>query len=262
MKAGVRVPGSPGETILLGGIICSRMTRAELADAMLRDVEAARSGALAEPRLVVYANGDVVARYHSDPGYRALIDAADIVDVDGMPLVLMSKLLCKHALRERVATTDFVLDASAAAARAGTRFYLLGAKPGVAKEAAANLTKAFPGLQIVGARDGYFAPDQEEQVCADVRASGADVLWLGLGSPYQERFAARNRARLGGLAWVHTCGGLFDFYAKRVPRAPTWVQDTGFEWLFRAMVEPRRLSGRYLRTNPVALYHLLTKTRG
>lgn len=262
MRAAAYASGEPGESLLLGGIVSSRLTRAELAEQMVRDVRAARAGQIGEPRIVVSSNGDVIARYHSDPAFSALIDGTDIVDVDGMPLVLVSRLLCKHALRERVATTDFVLDACDAAARNGVRFYFLGARPGVAKVAAQNLVEAYPGLEIVGVRDGYFAPDQEEQVCAEIVASGADVLWLGLGSPYQERFAFRNRARLGGLAWIRTCGGLFDFYAKRVPRAPSWVQNTGFEWLFRTAVEPRRLAGRYLRTNPVALYHLLTKTRG
>jgi exopolysaccharide biosynthesis WecB/TagA/CpsF family protein len=247
-------------TLVVGGIRSSRMDRAELTQAMLRDTREARSGALVQPRIVVSSNGMVVAEYHRDPKFRDLIQRADIVDVDGMPLVFATKLLCKVPLRERVATTDFVKDACAAAAREGTRFYFLGAMPGYAAESAANLTRAFPGLQMAGTRHGYFSADEEAQICADIVAAGTDILWLGLGSPLQEQFAFRNRHRLAGLAWIRTCGGLFDFYSERVPRAPRWVQDIGLEWLFRVSQEPRRLGMRYILTNPAALYYLLTQT--
>lgn len=260
VNAGTRLADGTAETLTLGGVVSSRATRAELAEQMVRDTRAARAGELAVPRVVISSNGMVIARYHADPGFRALVEAADIVDVDGMPLVFASKLLCRHPVRERVATTDFVRDAAEQAVREGVRFFFLGAQPGVAADAARNLKEAYPGLQIVGVRDGYFAPDEEEALCEQIRGSGADVLWLGLGSPYQERFALRNKARLAGLAWIRTCGGLFDFYALRVPRAPNWMQQTGFEWLYRTIQEPRRLAGRYFRTNPTALYHLLTKT--
>ena len=247
-------------TVTVGGIVCSRLSRAGLAATMVADTKKARSGELAQPRIVISSNGMVIARYHADHAFRALVDAADIVDVDGMPLVMATKLFCRRPLVERVATTDFVRDASAAATKEHIRFYLLGAAPGVADDAARNLVRAYPGLKIVGVRDGYFAREQEGEVCEQIRASGADVLWLGIGSPYQEQFAFRNRAALSGLAWIRTCGGLFDFYSERVPRAPGWMQEMGFEWLFRTLQEPRRLAGRYLRTNPSAAYHLLTKT--
>lgn len=252
--------GNDDDTLTVGGIVCSRLDRAGLAATMVADAMRARSGELAEPRIVISSNGMVIARYHADRAFRALVDASDIVDVDGMPLVMATKLFCRRPLVERVATTDFVRDASAVAAEKQIRFFFLGAAPGVADEAARNLVKAYPGLQIVGVRDGYFPAEREEEICAEIRASGADILWLGIGSPYQEQFAFRNRSRLAGLAWIRTCGGLFDFYAERVPRAPDWVQDTGFEWLFRTIQEPRRLTGRYLKTNPAAVYHLLTKT--
>lgn len=262
VRARDRHPGDDDDagTLTVGGIVCSRLNRAELAATMVADAMKARRGELAEPRIVISSNGMVIARYHADRAFRALVDASDIVDVDGMPLVMATRLFCRTPLEERVATTDFVRDASAAAAKEHIRFFFLGAAPGVADDAARNLISAYPGLQIVGVRNGYFAPEQEEELCAEIRASGADVLWLGIGSPYQEQFAFRNRAGLAGLAWIRTCGGLFDFYAERVPRAPGWVQETGFEWLFRTLQEPRRLAGRYFRTNPLAAYHLLTKT--
>lgn len=249
------------ETVMIGGIRCLHADRAELAELMVNDVRMARAGMLKLPRFVTSANGHVVASYHGDPSFRALIDQADIVDVDGMPLVFATRLFSSKPLRERVATTDFINDASARAAQEGIRFFFLGARPGVAEEAADRLRKAYPGLQVVGTRHGYFEPQEEAAICEQIVAAGTDILWLGLGSPRQESFAVRNRERLAGLAWVRTCGGLFDFCAMRVPRAPRWVQRIGFEWLFRVAQEPARLGGRYFRTNPVALYHLLTKTR-
>lgn len=248
------------DVITVGGIESSRMTRAELTDEMVRDVELARAGVRAVPRVVVSSNGSVVARFHADASFREMMDEADIVDVDGMPLVLATRLLCKQPLRERVATTDFVRDASEVAARQGIRFFFLGAAPSVARIAADNLSNAYPGLQVVGTRHGYFEAEEEEQICREILAAGTDILWLGLGSPKQEEFAIRNRERLSGLAWIRTCGGLFDFYAERVARAPLWMQNAGLEWLFRMIQEPRRLASRYMATNPVALYHLFTKT--
>ncbi|QAY79902.1 glycosyltransferase [Sphingosinicella sp. BN140058] len=227
---------------------------------MLEDVQSARAGLLRLPRVIVASNGSVIARYHSDPQFRALIDAADLVDPDGMPLVLASRLLWKRPLTERVATTDFIHDACRVAVEQGLRFYFLGARPGVADRAADRLRALHPGVQIVGSRHGYFGADEEEEICATVRSSGADVLWLGLGSPAQESFAIRRRASLAGLGWIRTCGGMFDHYTGLVPRAPQWMQNAGLEWLHRSMLEPARLGVRYLKTNPAAVWHLLTKS--
>jgi exopolysaccharide biosynthesis WecB/TagA/CpsF family protein len=182
------------------------------------------------------------------------------VDADGMPLVLASRLFCETPLRERVATTDFIEDASKAAVEAGLNFYFLGGKPGVAAAAADKLTDRYAGLRIVGARDGYFSEAELDELCADILSKKTDVLWLGLGSPYQEALALRLRERLGGVAWIRTCGGLFDHVSGAVRRAPRWMQSTGLEWLHRLALEPRRLALRYAWTNPVALFYLLTRT--
>lgn len=246
---------------VVGGISTVRTSRAELAQMMVADVCLARSGALPVPRLVIASNGSVIAKYHRDVDFRALIDRADIVDPDGQPLIFASKLLLREPLRERIATTDFINDAAAAAAEHGVRFYFLCARAGVADAAAQRLAADFSGLQVVGAESGYFERSEIPGILARIRASRADVLWLGLGSPHQERFAVEYRAQLAGLAWIRTCGGLFDYIGGNVPRAPSWMQEIGLEWMFRAILEPRRLGLRYLITNPAAMYHLLTKTR-
>ncbi|WP_428334214.1 WecB/TagA/CpsF family glycosyltransferase [Novosphingobium sp.] len=261
---GVRdVPAQAGilPEAIVGGISTARTNRAELAQLMVADVCLARSGSLPVPRLVIASNGSVIAKYHRDSDFRALIDRADIVDPDGQPLIFASKLLLREPLHERIATTDFINDAAAAAAEHGVRFYFLGARAGVAEAAAQRLAADFPGLQVVGAESGYFERSEIPGILARIRASRADVLWLGLGSPHQERFAVEHRAQLAGLGWIRTCGGLFDYIGGDVPRAPRWMQKIGLEWMFRAILEPRRLGVRYLVTNPAAVYHLLTKTR-
>ncbi|OGN51210.1 MAG: hypothetical protein A2352_03035 [Caulobacterales bacterium RIFOXYB1_FULL_67_16] len=247
-------------TVLVGGVPTTRITREELARLMIEDSRLARADPDRLPRLVVSSNGAVIADFHRDPQFREVLLQADIIDADGMPLVMATRLLCETPLEERVATTDFINDAAEAAARAGIRFYFLGAKPGVADTAAAHFRALHPDLQIVGVRHGYFEPEDEAGICEEVRAARADVLWIGLGSPLQETFALRNQHRLRGVAWLRTCGGMFDHYSGRFRRAPAWMQAVGLEWLHRAFNEPVRLGRRYMATNLPAIYYLLTQT--
>jgi N-acetylglucosaminyldiphosphoundecaprenol N-acetyl-beta-D-mannosaminyltransferase len=253
-----REPAIP--TVRIGGIRIARLTRDGLSRIMHHDVADARAGTRRLPRIVTSANGSVIADYHADPAQRALIDAADIVDADGMPLVFASRIFCREPLAERTATTDFLLDAAEMAAKVGIRFYFIGARPGVAARAAEHLRSRYPDLKVAGVRHGYFKPDQVPAICEQIVASGADVLWVGMGSPLQERFAVENRERLAGLGWIRTCGGLFDHYGGGVSRAPAWMQSMGLEWAYRAAREPLRLGVRYLTSSPIAIYHLLTKT--
>ncbi len=177
-----------------------------------------------------------------------------------MPLIFASKLLCRDSLPERIATTDFIGDAADAAAKNGIKFFFLGGRPGVAEKAAERLRAQYPNLQIVGCRDGYFEHSDIPAICREIVREGTDVLWVGLGSPLQEIFAADHRHLLTGVAWIRTCGGLFDHCIGRTRRAPEWIQGVGMEWLFRLVQEPRRLGKRYLKSNPLAALHLLTKT--
>lgn len=249
------------DTLLVGGIRTVRTDRAGMARRMLEDCLRARLGNLPLPRLVFSSNGSVIAAYHRSATFRSVLDQADFVDADGMPLVMATRLFCRHPLRERIATTDFIHDACAVAAPNGFRFYFLGAAPGVAESSAKKLRRHYPGLQIVGTKHGFFDRSEVDAICAELCRLRVDVLWIGLGSPYQETFAAGIRERLAGVAWIRTCGGLFDHLAGTIPRAPAWMQAAGLEWLHRAIKEPRRLGMRYLTTNPIAAYHLLTKTR-
>lgn len=255
----------PGEltelrTVMVGGIPTTRVTRPELAAIMLEDSRAAREGRLRTPRMVISSNGAVIAEYQHNRAFRDMVLEADIIDADGMPLVIATRLFCREPLKDRVATTDFIRDASEVAAREGLRFFFLGAAPGVAATAASYLKDLHPGLQVVGIRHGYFEREDEASICQEILDAKTDVLWIGLGSPIQESFALRNRGRLAGLAWMRTCGGMFDHYSGKFRRAPMWMQRWGLEWLHRTLNEPMRLGRRYLHTNLPALFYLATQT--
>lgn len=248
-------------TVRVGGFPTASITRQQLADCMARDCLAARSdGARWLPKVVLSSNGQGIALAGQDRAFAEAMAQADIIHADGMPVVLASRLTA-HPLPERIATTDFFHDAAEAAGRHGLRFYFLGAKDPQNRAAVEAVRRLYPKVEIVGSRDGYFADDQDEAICAEIRRSRADVVWVALGKPRQEHWAIRNRKHLQGVGWIKTCGGLYAFLAGDAPRAPPWMQKAGLEWLFRAMGDPGRLLWRYLVTNPVAAYRLIRYTQ-
>ena len=143
----------------------------------------------------------------------------------------------------------------------GARIYLLGATKAVVDQAVRRTRALYPSLKIAGYSSGYLRRDgDEERIIADINQARPDILWLGLGAPAEQAFAARNRDRLHGVGLIKTSGGLFDFVSGKNSRAPAWMQRLGLEWAYRIYLEPRRLAGRYLMTNPHAIFLLLTRT--
>jgi N-acetylglucosaminyldiphosphoundecaprenol N-acetyl-beta-D-mannosaminyltransferase len=176
-------------------------------------------------------------------------------------MVFASQWLSDRKLPERVATTDLIYEAAKIAQERGVSFYLLGAAADIIEQAVEHLQGLYPRLEIAGYRHGYFSAEEEADVVAGINAVRPDILWLGLGVPAEQRFALRHREHLRGVGVIKTSGGLFDFLSGKNRRAPEWMQATGLEWAYRIYLEPRRLLGRYMRTNPHALFLLLTKTR-
>ena len=245
----------------VAGIRIARIARKELAALVAEHVVVARSsGNSHRPRLIFNANGHAISHYHRSPEFRRHFDQADLVVADGMSLVFISRLFHRSSLPERVCLTDFILDAAQAAQEYDVRFFFLGSTEEDNRAACDFFTTMFPRLQVAGRHHGFFRSEEEALICADVVGRKTDVLWVGMGSPLQERFCVENRERLFGISWIVACGGLFDYYSGRKRRAPQWMQRAGLEWVFRALIEPRRLLLRYMRTNVPALYHLLTKT--
>ncbi|NWJ26911.1 WecB/TagA/CpsF family glycosyltransferase [Rhizobium sp. Td3] len=203
------------------------------------------------------ANGQVIALCHQDAQFDSILRQADQIHADGMSLVIFSRHFSARALRERIATTDLVHTVAKRAEETGARFYFLGGSEDVNRTAVAEMQKLYPRLVFAGRQNGYFKEHEEDAVVKNIVASQPDILWIGFGIPLEQRFVARNLNKLAGIAVIKTCGGLFDFIAGKNSRAPQWMQDMGLEWLYRAMLEPRRLGKRYLLTNPVAIYAML-----
>jgi N-acetylglucosaminyldiphosphoundecaprenol N-acetyl-beta-D-mannosaminyltransferase len=244
--------------ILVGGIRTACLSRQQLTALMTGDCIAARGGKR-RPKLVFASNGHAIALAATNAQFRRYFESANLIHADGQPLVLASKLLTRHPIPERSATTDFIHDAAAAAAESGMRFYLLGGADRVNARCAKALEESYSGLRIAGRRHGYFKAEDEDALCDAINASGADVLWVGLGVPLEYEFCVRNRHRLN-VGWIVTCGGCFNFVTGDYSRAPHWMQACGLEWLYRLLREPRRLFWRYAVTNPLAIFALLTRT--
>jgi N-acetylglucosaminyldiphosphoundecaprenol N-acetyl-beta-D-mannosaminyltransferase len=193
----------------------------------------------------------VMAAQH-DPELRAAVLSADYTVPDGQPLVWALNLLGAR-LASRVYGPDLMHAACERAAQTGLGFYLYGGRnPGALSQLACNLRLRHPGLRIVGGHAPPFrdlTPEEEDAVVADIHRSGADVVWVGIGVPKQEKWMARMRPRLQTPVLIGV-GAAFDFHAGLVPQAPDWMQRLGLEWLFRLAQEPRRLWRRYLRYNP------------
>jgi exopolysaccharide biosynthesis WecB/TagA/CpsF family protein len=246
-------------TIVVGGIPIGVHSRHEWAERIV-SAAAARASSGQRPTLIYAANGQVVYLYATDPAFRAQFRQADAVTADGQPIVWASRLT-QFPLPERAATTDLIHDVAHAAQRDGRTFFLLGSSEANNVNAAEKLQALYPGLRIVGRRNGYFSRADEAGIIQTLRDLKPDILWVGLGVKMQLDFVTRNAAALDGVGCIVTCGGLFDYFSARIKRAPLWMQNHSLEWLFRAWQEPRKYVLRYLVTNPVATLLLLTRTQ-
>src|SRR3954469_10789886 len=187
-----------------------------------------------------------------DPALREAVLGSSFTVPDGQPLVWALKAL-GHPLGDRVYGRELMDRACARAARTGQKMFLYGGRnQGALAQLARTLRLRHPGLKIVGGYAPPFRPltDAEEAAVAhDINRSGADVVWVGIGVPKQEKWMARMRPRLQAPVLIGV-GAAFDFHAGLVPQAPATLQRYGLEWLFRMFQEPRRLWRRYARYKP------------
>jgi N-acetylglucosaminyldiphosphoundecaprenol N-acetyl-beta-D-mannosaminyltransferase len=201
---------------------------------------------------VCVCNVHTVMASSEDRQLRAALDASSLNVPDGQPLVWALNAL-GHPLRDRVYGPELMSQACAQAAINGQRFYLYGGRnQGALVQLALNLRQRYPGIKIVG---GYSPPhrplsdDERAAVIDEINHSRADVVWVGIGVPKQEKWMAEMRPFLEPPVLVGV-GAAFDFHAGLVPQAPPWMQSAGLEWAYRLAHEPRRLWRRYLRYNP------------
>jgi N-acetylglucosaminyldiphosphoundecaprenol N-acetyl-beta-D-mannosaminyltransferase len=223
-------------------------------------LSAERAGA-ERPIYSTSVNGQVISLCARDSKLAAMFLSADSVNADGQPLVFLSRYLCANPLPERVATTDLFPVVARLAAKAGVTFYMLGGGEEVNRKTVEASLAAYPGLRIVGRRNGYFSRGDEAELVEEIARLRPDVLWLSLGVPLEQQFCMRNLNALRGVGIIKTSGGLFDFISLVKPRAPAWMQKFGLEWLYRMAREPQRLFLRYALTNPHALFLMLRGLR-
>jgi N-acetylglucosaminyldiphosphoundecaprenol N-acetyl-beta-D-mannosaminyltransferase len=199
------------------------------------------------PHQIVVVNVAKLVKAQTDKYLRHIINEADLVGADGVPLVWLSKAL-GDPIPERVNGTDLMEKLVAHASEKGYSIYFLGATLEVVRKVVATYQAQYPTLKVAGYRDGYFGPEEEVKVAEEIRASGADIIFLAFGSPKKEKFVREHLFRMN-VPVVHGVGGSFDVIAGVTKRAPVWMQNSGMEWFYRMMQEPGRMWKRYLFTN-------------
>ena len=188
------------------------------------------------PHLVVTPNAEIVQQAGKDEEFSSLIAKADLVIPDGIGVIYSAKIL-GTPLKERVPGIEFAADMLACLNEMGGRLFLLGAKPGVAEEAARRLLDQYPNIILCGTQDGYF--QDEEEVLLKVAAARPDLLFVCLGAPRQEKWMAVHGPDTGARLAIGL-GGALDVYAGVVQRAPDAWQKLGLEWAYRLKKEPKR----------------------
>lgn len=246
---------------MIGGLGVDPVSGSQVLDIIRAGWAAGRGG------LIVTPNVDIWLRTRRDLSARDLVAGARLVVADGQPLV-WAGAVAGTPLPERVAGSELVETLAALAAAEGRTLYIVGGgDEGSAEEAAVALQERYPALRVVGtlvppfgfeSHDGYLERAQQ-----DIVDSGADLVYVGLGFPKQERFAAPLISRMPGT-WFLGCGGGITMAAGRAARSPEWMQRLGLEWTHRLAQEPRRLAKRYLVDDIPAAVRLLAmsaKTR-
>jgi N-acetylglucosaminyldiphosphoundecaprenol N-acetyl-beta-D-mannosaminyltransferase len=197
------------------------------------------------------------------PELRDIHNRAGLVTPDGMPLVWVSRFK-GYSHVERVYGPDLLLACCAASVVRGYRHFFYGGAQGVPERLAARLQERFPGLIVAGTWSppfGESTPVEDQATINRINAADADIVWVGLSTPKQERWMARHIGRLSAPVLIGV-GAAFDFHAGLKRQAPRVMQRAGLEWLFRMASEPRRLWRRYLRNNPRFVWSVLLQLSG
>jgi exopolysaccharide biosynthesis WecB/TagA/CpsF family protein len=218
---------------------------AELADRAAADVMTT----------VSFINAHCANVLRRDPAYRAAIRASDMVLPDGSGVRIAARMM-GEPMGDNLNGTDLFPELCNHAAERGVSIFLLGGHPGVARACGTAMAARNPGLCIAGSADGYFDAAATDRLIHAINASGAGILLVGMGVPTQEKWIAAHRSRIS-VPVVLAVGGLFDYYAGRIPRAPLALRRIGCEWVWRLLQEPHRLAGRYVVGNAAFLSHAI-----
>ena len=221
------------ERVNILGVDVDAVTMAEAVDVVRRAMDT-RAGVM-----VATANAEMLMRATHDEELRRILNASALVVPDGAGTVWAARHL-GHAMPERVAGYDLAQELLRCAPAEGRRVYFFGSAPGVAEKAKAKAEQLYPGIEIVGVRNGFFSPADN----AEIRAARPDLLLVALGVPKQEKWIAAHLAELDVPVAIGV-GGTLDVMAGVMKRAPYWMQRAKLEWLFRGLMQPKR-AGRLL----------------
>jgi N-acetylglucosaminyldiphosphoundecaprenol N-acetyl-beta-D-mannosaminyltransferase len=240
--------------VVIGGVTVDPLTEAQVVEHVAASLGAGRGGRIVTPNI------DICRSASLDPGLGELVNTADLVVADGMPLVWASRLL-GTPLPERVTGADLIWSLSKLADRRGWPIYLLGGPPGVAVAAARELSSCYSRLKVCGVESPPHAfdrvPGGRERVLRRIMVARPKIVFVGLGFPRQDQLITLLCRALPD-AWFVGCGAAIAFAAGTVPRAPGWMRDSGLEWAFRLVAEPGRLARRYLVDDVPFAARLLT----
>jgi N-acetylglucosaminyldiphosphoundecaprenol N-acetyl-beta-D-mannosaminyltransferase len=198
-----------------------------------------------------------------DPVHARRLNGLDLVVPDGQPVRWALRWLHGRRLPDRVYGPELMLRVTRACAAQGLPIYLYGSTRDVLDDLALQLCARFPGLRVAGREPSRFrrlSTEEQGEVVEGIRASGARVVFVGLGCPRQEVWAFENRSAIG--VPILAVGAAFDFHAGRLPQAPALLQRLGLEWGFRLLQEPARLWRRYLLLNPLFLWQVALQRSG
>ena len=206
--------------------------------------------------IVAFANSHLLNVASKDEDFRAILSNSIVLN-DGVGTDIASRILFGSAFPENLNGTDFIPH-YLQNTRHRYRVFLLGSRPGVAERAKRHFAGRHPQHRIVGCYHGYFGNEEAAEVAAMIRASHADVVLVAMGNPRQERWLAENLGSTGARLGF-AVGALFDFASGNAHRAPAWMRSARLEWLYRLILEPRRLCGRYLVGNPAFVLRVLSQ---
>lgn len=197
---------------------------------------------------VITPNVDQIVRIEKDPYFKEICDNAELLLVDGHPLMWIAKWY-KRPIKEKICGSDLVPHLCEIAAEKGYRVFLLGAAEGVAAKAAKMLEEQYKGLIIAGTYSPLFGFEKNEEELQKINTilkdSQADLLFVGMGVPKQDRFIYENMHKYE-IPMSFSIGATIDFIAGEQKRAPRWMTDHGIEWIYRLLCDPKRMFKRYI----------------
>lgn len=201
-------------------------------------------------------NAGKIVLMQEDKELEKSVNEADLINADGQAVVWASKML-GSPLPERVSGIDLMEKLVKRSFEKGYRCYFLGAEEDVVSNLITLYKKKYSNNVIAGYRNGYFKKSDEKRIAKVISQSNANILFVAITSPKKEIFLNTYKKELKNINFIMGVGGSFDVIAGKVNRAPKWMQDIGFEWLYRVIQEPRRMFMRYLVGNTKFIYLVL-----